>query len=65
MNITSVETMVIENVEPYRGGSYLLFLAIKTDGGIVGLGARLTDNTYSKRWRGLRSQIDLIEECAD
>ena len=31
MKITSVETMVIENVEPYRGGRYLLFLEIKTD----------------------------------
>ena len=65
MKITSVETMVIENVEPYRGGRYLLFLEIKTDEGIVGLGERITGNTYSKRLKDLRSQIDLIEEYAD
>ena len=65
MKITSVETMVIENVEPYRGGRYLLFLEINTNEGIVGLGERITGNTYSKRLKDLRSQIDLIEEYAD
>ena len=60
MKITSVETMVIENVEPYRGGRYLLFLEIKTDEGIVGLGERITGNTYSKRLKDLRSQIDPV-----
>ena len=64
MKITDVTTTVIENLPPYRGGRYLLFLEIRTDEGIVGLGERITGNTYSNRLGDLKSQISLIDEMA-
>ena len=62
MKITDVKTMVVENEPPYRGGKYLLFLELKTDEGIVGLGERITGNTYSRNLGDLKSQVNLIEE---
>jgi len=62
MKITEVKTMVVENMKPYRGGRYLLFLEIVTDEGITGLGERITGNTYSRNLVDLKSQVNLIQE---
>ena len=64
MKVTDVTTTVIENLPPYRGGRYLLFLEVRTDEGITGLGERITGNTYSNRLGDLKSQISLIDEMA-
>lgn len=64
MKVTDVTTTVIENLPPYRGGRYLLFLEVHTDEGITGLGERITGNTYSNRLGDLKSQISLIDEMA-
>ena len=64
MKVTDVTTTVIENLPPYRGGRYLLFLEVRTDEGITGLGERITGNTYSDRLGDLKSQISLIDEMA-
>ena len=67
MQITDLKTMVIENEPPYRGGRYLLFIELMTDEGIVGLGERITGNTFSAVGRDfpisdMKSQIALLEE---
>ena len=41
-----------------------MFLELMTDEGIIGLGERITGNTYSNRLSDLKSQISLIEEMA-
>ena len=64
MKVTDIKTMVVENEPPYRGGRYLLFLELATDEGIIGLGERITGNTYSDRLGDLKSQIALIDELA-
>ncbi len=64
LKVTDVKTTVIENLPPYRGGRYLLFLEVETDEGITGLGERITGNTYSNRLGDLKSQISLIDEMA-
>ena len=38
MKIVEVETIVVRNIPPFRGGSLWLFVKLKTDEGIVGLG---------------------------
>lgn len=40
MKVVEAKTLVIRNVEPYRGGRYWLFVQLITDEGIVGLGER-------------------------
>ena len=62
MKIVELRTMVVENEPPFRGGRYLLFIELVTDEGIVGLGERVTGNTYSANLDDLKSQINLIEE---
>ena len=57
MKVTGVETILINNIEPYRGGRYWLFLKLKTDEGIIGLGERPTGHALN-----LKSQISLIED---
>jgi galactonate dehydratase len=42
MKVTGLETIVIDNVAPYRGGRKWLFIKLSTDEGIVGLGERVT-----------------------
>ena len=42
MKITEVKTIVIRNIEPYRGGKYWLLVQLVTDEGIMGLGERPT-----------------------
>lgn len=60
MKVTHVETIVIDNIKPYRGGSKWLFLRLYTDEGIVGLGEKPTGHATD-----LRSQIHLIETLCD
>ena len=60
MKVTGVETILIRNIEPYRGGQYWLFIQLKTDEGITGLGERPTGHALD-----LRSQINLIHQICD
>ena len=60
MKIVRTETIVVENIKPYRGGRYWLFLRLFTDEGVVGLGERPSGQASS-----LDSQISLIGELAD
>ena len=57
MKIIDVETILINNIEPYRGGRYWLFIKLITDEGIVGLGERPTGHASN-----LDSQINLIKD---
>ncbi len=60
MKATSAETIVVENIPPYRGGRYWLFLKIYTDEGVVGLGEKPTGHASD-----LRSQIHLLNTLCD
>ncbi len=42
MKVTAVETVLVRNIEPYIGGKHWLFVKLKTDEGIIGLGERPT-----------------------
>ena len=56
MKITDVETILIKNIQPYRGGRYWLFVQLITDEGIIGLGERPSGNATN-----LDAQISLIK----
>ena len=60
MKVTGVETVVISNIKPHRGGRYWLFLQLATDEGIVGLGERPTGHALN-----LNSQISLIKDLCE
>lgn len=60
MKVTGVETIAIRNIEPYRGGPYWLFVQLKTDEGITGLGERPTGHALN-----LKPQISMIEDLCD
>ena len=60
MKVTGVETILISNIAPYRGGEYWLFVQLITDEGITGLGERPTGHAQD-----LRSQINLIHQICD
>ena len=62
MKVVDIKTMVVENIPPYRGGRYLLFLEVATDEGISGLGERVTGNVFADNLAGLKAHINLIEE---
>ena len=57
MKIVDVKTILINNITPYRGGKYWLFVQLITDEGIVGLGERPTGHATN-----LDSQISLIKD---
>ena len=57
MKVTGVETILLENTPPYRGGRTFLFIRLLTDEGIVGLGERPTGHTPD-----LKSQIALLHD---
>ena len=57
MKVTGVETIVIENIAPYIGGRYWLFVKLQTDEGITGLGERPTGHALN-----LDAQISLIHD---
>ncbi len=62
MKVTELETMVVEAEPPYIGGKYFLFLELKTDEGIVGIGERIAGSSYSNHLGDLKSQVSLVEE---
>ena len=60
MKVTHVETIVIDNIPPYRGGTKWLFLKLYTDEGIIGLGEKPTGHA-----RNLKPQVELIHSLCD
>ena len=60
MKVTHVETLLLDNVEPYRGGRKWLFLRLFTDEGIIGLGERPTGHLVN-----LESQIALLHDLCE
>ena len=60
MKVTGVETILLNNTPPYRGGRLWLFIKLYTDEGIVGLGERPTGHTPD-----LTSQIALLHDLVD
>jgi 2-dehydro-3-deoxyphosphogalactonate aldolase len=60
VKITEVKTILLDNIEPYRGGSKWLFIRLFTDEGIVGLGERVTGHATN-----LKSQIALLHDLCD
>jgi len=59
MKIVEAKTLVIRNVEPFRGGKYWLFVQLITDEGIVGLGERPANGAERPD-----AQVNLIQELA-
>jgi galactonate dehydratase len=60
MKVTGLETILLDNVPPYRGGIKWLFIKLTTDEGIVGLGERVTGGV-----RNLTSQIALLHDLCE
>ena len=60
MKVTGIETIVIDNIPPYRGGRQWLFIKLLTDEGLIGLGERPTGHAAD-----LRSQIQLLESMCE
>lgn len=60
MKIVDHEIILINNVEPYRGGRYWLFLQLITDEGIIGLGERPSGNAMK-----LEAQISLLRDLCE
>ena len=60
MKVTGVDTILVSNVPPYRGGRYFLFVQLDTDEGIKGLGERPTGHALD-----LDSQISLIKDLCE
>ncbi|MFN8491756.1 MAG: mandelate racemase/muconate lactonizing enzyme family protein [Caldilineaceae bacterium] len=57
MKIVDHEIILLNNIEPYRGGRYWLFLQLITDEGVIGLGERPSGNTAR-----LEGQISLLRD---
>ena len=60
MKVTGIETILLDNVPPYRGGLKWLFIKLSTDEGIVGLGERVTGGV-----RNLAAQIALLHDLCE
>jgi len=60
MKVTGLETILVRNIEPYIGGRYWLFVQLKTDEGIIGLGERPTMHAVN-----LGPQISMIEDLCE
>jgi len=60
MKIVKIDTILIENILPHRGGRYWLFARLFTDEGIIGLGERPTGHATN-----LDSQISLIKDLVE
>ena len=60
MKVTGIETIVVDNIPPYRGGRQWLFIKLLTDEGLIGLGERPTGHAAD-----LRSQIQLLESMCE
>ena len=60
MKITGLETLLLDNIEPFRGGRKWLFIKLLTDEGLVGLGERVTGHATN-----LKSQISLLHDLCE
>ena len=60
MKVTGIETILLDNVPPYRGGRKWLFIKLHTDEGIVGLGERVTGGVTN-----LAPQIALLNDLCE
>jgi len=60
MKATRLETILLDNIQPFRGGSHWLFIKLHTDEGAVGLGERVTGHATN-----LTSQIALLHDLAE
>jgi 2-dehydro-3-deoxyphosphogalactonate aldolase len=60
MKVTGIQTILLDNIPPYRGGRQWLFIKLTTDEGLVGLGERVTGHA-----RSLASQIALLTELCE
>jgi len=60
VKVTDVKTLVLDNIQPYRGGRKWLFIQLITDEGIIGLGERPTGGTTK-----LDSQIQLFHDLCE
>lgn len=60
MKVTDVKTILLDNIQPYRGGSKWLFIQLFTDEGLIGLGERVTGHT-----KNLKSQIALLHDLCE
>ena len=65
MKVTGLKTMVVEGEKPYIAGRYFLFLELKTDEGITGIGERVSGTGYNNDLKHIKSQVNLIEEFVD
>ncbi len=64
MKVTELRTMVVEAEKPYIGGRYFLFLELKTDEGITGIGERIAGSSYSNNLKDIQTHIRMLEELA-
>jgi 2-dehydro-3-deoxyphosphogalactonate aldolase len=60
VKVTGLETLVLDNVPPYRGGRRWLFIKLTTDEGIVGLGERVTGGVTN-----LAPQVALLNDLCE
>jgi 2-dehydro-3-deoxyphosphogalactonate aldolase len=60
MKIIDHEIILINNIEPYRGGRYWVFLQLITDEAIIGLGERPSGNAVK-----LEAQISLLRDLCE
>lgn len=60
MKIIDFKTIVLNNIEPYRGGRRWLFLQLITDEGIIGLGERPSGNAIN-----LAVQVSLLKDLCE
>ena len=60
MKVTGLQTILLDNVPPNRGGRKWLFIKLTTDEGIVGLGERVTGGATN-----LASQIALLNDLCE
>jgi len=60
MKVTGIETLLLDNLPPYRGGRKWLFLKLATDEGIVGLGERVGGGVTD-----LAPQVALLKHLAE
>ncbi len=62
MKVVDHRTFLVENVEPYIGGRYFLFLELITDEGIVGVGERIAGSSYSRNLKDIATHVRLLDE---
>ncbi|MDE2977161.1 MAG: hypothetical protein OXU63_06535, partial [Acidobacteriota bacterium] len=60
MKITELETILIDNIDPPIGHRKWLFIQLRTDEGLVGLGERVSGGATN-----LKPQIELLNDLFD